>query len=455
MFKGCNEILGLFLDDSKLETMCLKKQGGKWRTASLPKPLGESPRSPQEQLRGLLKTIHPAKRRRICLGLSRKLFFLREIDFPQLSPEDATESVRMSIGLHVHLKPEEIYFDQWAFVRDGHTKVLLAYVPRSVLEPLFEIIKDTGHNKSELYACPASLGLDIFLRESAHASFPSLSVGIQGKDMVVSLHGTECWEGSHLLDTGNPGDVAGKLLELSDYLPRPFREHARSPDFFIGFSEKDALELRSKDPCRLLRDMEYLCHSVKGFNWGLATACLGLSSYPEISFQEEPRKRPFRLKISMFQMAAALTAAVILWTTGGLVLETVKASRILKQQEIQIQALDKRIEPLRISQKRLEEIEKQINDLNDFKSEYPSALSILKELAELTPDNTWIKSLRLRKNKLRISAEGASAVETMARWRKSPLFSNVKLISPVTKDRYQRERFSVEILIKSIGGTDK
>jgi len=37
----------------------------------------------------------------------------------------------------------------------------------------------------------------------------------------------------------------------------------------------------------------------------------------------------------------------------------------------------------------------------------------------------------------------------MGKWRENPLFSEVKLISPVTKDRQQRERFSVEIkLIK-------
>ncbi len=455
MFKGCNEILGLFLDDSRLEIVCLRKRGGRWRTASLSHSLVEPQRSPQEQLKGLLKTIRPSKRRRICLGLSRKLLFLREIDFPQLSPEDATESVRMSIDLHVHLKPEEIYFDQWAFTRNGHTKILLAYVPRSVLDPLFEIIKDTDHNKSELYACPASLGLDIFLRKSSHASFPSLCVGIQGDDVIVSLHGTECWEGSHLLGTGAVEDIEKKLLELSAYLPQAFREHAHSPDYFIGLSKKDAPKLNPRDPCRHPGAMEQLCSPEKGFSWGLATACLGLSSYPALSFQEEPRKRPFRLRISIFQMAAALAAAFILWTTGGLILKNTESSRILKQQAAKIQVLDKRMGPLRVSQKRLEDIKKQINDLNEFKREYPSVLFILDELAKLTPDDTWIKSLRLRKNRLRISAEGTSAVETMAKWRKCPLFSDVKLVSPVTKDRYQHERFSVEILVKSIGGKGK
>ncbi|MBW2164225.1 MAG: hypothetical protein JRF43_07250 [Deltaproteobacteria bacterium] len=37
----------------------------------------------------------------------------------------------------------------------------------------------------------------------------------------------------------------------------------------------------------------------------------------------------------------------------------------------------------------------------------------------------------------------------MGKWRQSPLFSEVKLISPVTKDRQQRERFTVEMKLAS------
>jgi len=98
----------------------------------------------------------------------------------------------------------------------------------------------------------------------------------------------------------------------------------------------------------------------------------------------------------------------------------------------------------------LEQIENQLKDLGEFRVERPPELKVLKAVAELTPPQTWIKNFNLKKDRLKVTAEGGSAVKTMGKWRQSPLFLEVKLISPVTKDRQQRERFTVEM--KLAGG---
>jgi hypothetical protein len=99
--------------------------------------------------------------------------------------------------------------------------------------------------------------------------------------------------------------------------------------------------------------------------------------------------------------------------------------------------------------KQLEQIDNRLKDLRDFRSEKPSELKVLKAIAELTPPQTWIKNFNIKNGKLKVSAEGGSAVETIGKWRQSPFFSEVKLISPVTKDRQGRERFTVEMKLIS------
>ncbi|MCK4426285.1 MAG: hypothetical protein KAV69_06010, partial [Deltaproteobacteria bacterium] len=111
------EILGIYLDESKLDVFCLKGQLGKWSSVELPYTFDDTGRSLAEQVKGVLQAIRPSRRRTICLALPRKNLFLRKLSFPQLEPDEAANAVRMGIGLHIHLKPDEIYHDQWAFKR--------------------------------------------------------------------------------------------------------------------------------------------------------------------------------------------------------------------------------------------------------------------------------------------------------------------------------------------------
>ncbi|NOR04997.1 MAG: hypothetical protein GQ575_01655, partial [Deltaproteobacteria bacterium] len=189
------EITGIYLDESKLDVFCLKGRLGKWSSVQLPYTFDDTGRSLAEQVKGVLNAIHPSRRRRICLALPRKNLFLRELSFPQLEPEEAVNAVRMGIGLHIHLKPDEIYHDQWAFKRGDETVVLLAYIPRSFLDPVLRVVRETGHGKSLGPISPATLGLDILLRSSAEASLPCVSLGRQGDGWIVSLHGVYGWEG--------------------------------------------------------------------------------------------------------------------------------------------------------------------------------------------------------------------------------------------------------------------
>ena len=113
-----------------------------------------------------------------------------------------------------------------------------------------------------------------------------------------------------------------------------------------------------------------------------------------------------------------------------------------------ISVLEKKYGPLKAKNEELQKIRTLKGDLEAFLKERPGLLDILRELAEKTPENAWIKYLTLRNNKLRISAEGGYAVQTMEAWRKSRLFSQVKLASSVTKDRNGQERYTVELNFK-------
>jgi len=192
-----------------------------------------------------------------------------------------------------------------------------------------------------------------------------------------------------------------------------------------------------------------ICGQEGKVTWGLCAASLGLSSYPAISFQEGIRRKPFRLRVKPYQFMVGAAAAAMISVSGFQGLQLQQRAHSVHKMEQEVKELQKRLSPMLNTQKQLEQIESQLKDLEDFKVEKPSELKVLKAVAELMPPETWIKSFNIRNDKLKVTAEGGSAVKTMGNWRRSPLFSEVKLISSVTKDRQQRERFTVEMKLAS------
>jgi hypothetical protein len=447
------EIVGIYLDESRLDVFCLKKQLGKWFSVELPYAFDDTGRSLAEQVKGVLQAIRPSRRRRICLAIPRKNLFLRELSFPQLELDEAANAVRMGIGLHIHLKPDEIYHDQWAFKRGDETVVLLAYIPRSFLDPILRAVRETGHGKSLGPISPATLGLDILLRSSAEASLPCVSLDRQGDGWIVSLHGVYGWEGSHSVSISGEEDVPMGLQKLAQHLPSPFSRIAMSPVYAVGCPDAAILDPSPKDPCNAIKDLANICGQEGKVTWGLCAASLGLSSYPAISFQEGVRCKPFLLRVKPYQFVVGAAAAAMILVTGFQGLQLQQRVHSVHKMEQEVEELQERLSPMLDIQKQLEQIENQLKDLRDFRTEKPSELKVLKAIAELTPSETWIKSLNIEKDRLKVTAEGGSAVKTMGKWRQCPLFSEVKLISPVTKDRQQRERFSVEMeLVSGQGG---
>ncbi|NPA94832.1 MAG: PilN domain-containing protein, partial [Thermodesulfobacteria bacterium] len=166
-------------------------------------------------------------------------------------------------------------------------------------------------------------------------------------------------------------------------------------------------------------------------------------------FQQRPRKKPLYLRINAFQWVLVGLVLILALYTGGQYLALRRVTSQYDKNQAIIKRLEVRFAPLKAKLERLHRLQALEKDMLDFLRERPALLEILRELAQRTPKDAWIKYFTLKNNVLRVSAEGGSAVNTMESWRKSRLFSSVKLASPVTKDRQGRERYTVELIIRS------
>ncbi len=435
----CKEITGIHLGENSLEYANLKRTLKGWIRHEPVLYTEISGRTGLERLQSLLANLKPKKTRRICITLPRSRYFLRELSFPGLNQQEAENSVRIAVGMHCHLPKDQIYFDIWPLERNGVTTILLAYVKRSILDPILEILRQTKHGKSLYCISPSGLAADLFLRSSRQVKFPALSFQQEEKTLVLNLHGRREWEGSHLIRTEDETLLPENILAL---LPENFRGITQA--FQLGNMENIPPGVALQDPCTSMEEFKAIC-GMAGINKGLTACFAGTVSYPQISFQDRPRQRPILLRINTFQWAAALVAIVLLLLTGIRLFNLYNISSLVSSNREIVARLEKQYLPLKQVSDKIEKIKKLEKDIKDFVQEGPPVLEILRELADRTPLDSWIRSCTIRGSVVRVSAEGGSAVETMEAWRKSPLFSNVKLVSPVTKNRKQQERYTVEL----------
>jgi general secretion pathway protein L len=83
----------------------------------------------------------------------------------------------------------------------------------------------------------------------------------------------------------------------------------------------------------------------------------------------------------------------------------------------------------------------------------PAATTLLAEVTERLPDDTWLVQLRLLGNALILSGFSPAAAALIAELEESPLLSEVRFGSPVTADpRVGNERFNISADVATIPG---
>ncbi len=465
MFKHPKRITGIYLGQPAIDVVSISRgKGSLWQVEKSTSFHPDGSKSISEQVRLFLSKLKRDRGRRITLAVPRDRIFFRELEFPHLTSDEAVSAVRMGIELHAHLKKDEIYYDVREILpidTSGNSmdasrsvRLLIAYVERSFLEPVLKAVSETGHRRSLGCISPLSCGIDGLLRNGGEGIFPCTVLSRQEDEIVISLHSSRGWEGSHSVSLFSSAGIEHRLQDMARLYPEPFRQLIKAPAFRIGEFHLPELPEQPEDPCGTIKALAEMCGET-GMSMGLCAAGIGLKSFPEISFQDAPRKKPFRIRINFFQIIVIAIAAVVLAVSGMGISRTLKLSAEADDLKEKITGLEKRLAPFVEMSNRLEDLQGKQKALSDFTRETPDILNVLRDIATLTPEDTWIRNFSLSKGKIRISAEGKSATACVSSLRKSPQFSQVKLVSSVTKTKNNKERFSLEIISRTAGGGGK
>lgn len=166
---------------------------------------------------------------------------------------------------------------------------------------------------------------------------------------------------------------------------------------------------------------------------------------------ERPVKNKIVQTISWLLSAllAILVVAVLVfpvWYEGQKVDE-------LKQQ---IKALSEDAQFVQEQQLEIDQIIDETEQLNKVKTESPATLELINSLSQLISNDTWLTQFQFKDGRIQIQGQSPTAELLIGVLEKSPLFSNVRFVSPLTQDkRTGLERFQISMEASKKGEADE
>ena len=122
----------------------------------------------------------------------------------------------------------------------------------------------------------------------------------------------------------------------------------------------------------------------------------------------------------------------------------------------QIKQLKKDTEFVQSRQLEIDQSVDETEQLNQVKKNTPALLEIINTLSHLIKNDTWMTHLQFRQGRLQIQGQSPTAEALIGVLEASPLFSNVRFVSPLTKDkRTGFERFQISINVNTKGDADE
>ncbi|SPF51697.1 Fimbrial assembly family protein [Syntrophobacter sp. SbD1] len=162
------------------------------------------------------------------------------------------------------------------------------------------------------------------------------------------------------------------------------------------------------------------------------------------TFDSEILLKPWQIP----RIAAPLAALILVFGLYGLYQSHSSENMVQtsKRIKVEINQLETRWKPIEELQTRIKKFEEDQKTLTEFNHEDYQLLELMSFLTQLTPDDTSLNYLSLRKGQLILRGESKSALKYQAELSKTEGLTDVKFASPVTRaPENDMERFNVQL----------
>ena len=399
-----------------------------------------------------------ASKVKISFGIPKAWSVIKTAVFPASVRENLSDVISYELDRITPFSPGDAFFDYRILTEDaGKMTVMVAAAKVDVIQPYIEALGKRGITVSRITV--NLLGIETLCRYMK-----------QPQDMIFAEIKKDGYEGALIINSAVDGTFAGSftndddpvksdaLLKEITHFADTVKKGGKSPQILVLLKDKNSslretLRLRSNLQIALLNETDTgikYAEPLKTVPYAAVGGALD-ALWPAADALNLLRRGVHPKK----KQPKVLTMLLILLLLAMWILYLISPLRI---EEKRLQEIDRQISLRKDEVKKTEALKKETESLahniatiNDFKHNRVLSLNILKELTTLLPKNAWLTRTRITDKTVEIEGYSASATGLLPKLETSSYFKKAEFASPTFRDaRMNADRFNIKMEIEGI-----
>ncbi len=378
---------------------------------------------------------------------------MREIVFPRTVRENLRGTLRYEMEKYVPFSADDVSFDSQVISEDKDAEkinVLLAVLKKTELDPWVQLSDRLDVGFSGITIAAAGV-VNYFCHQYPDVDGPVILIHVKedGLDLIhVRDHALVYARNIRFPDPQT--DIFPLAATQLEQTGRTFCPDAEKIRFKVyGDKNAPALEAHLTDLSRF----EPVGGAPKdpGLSDGDAVTAVGLALK---GMQKAPvwlefmpadrRRRPDRRGvILMFILCVALVLSGAAWAGNHYLTRRATLARL----DQEIARLQSAAEVVRKKEAEIEQMRANLNFLSGLRPGNRFVLDVMRELTERIPENAWLREFRLNNDTVTLTGQADSASALIPLLEDSPLFTDVKFLTTIRKDRDGKEVFRIGLTL--------
>ncbi len=397
----------------------------------------------------------------VILVIPKSWTIIKTTELPLSVMDNLSDVISYELDRLTPLAADRSYFDFQIIGRDeNHLQIMIAAVNRDILKPYVEALREKKISLSRITISTSAFGtLSDYAQGSGNVIFALVDNGEYEGGLIREHRWHASFTGKFASkdEQANIRMIAGEINSLVDgmnkkkeqtsvilnwQLPEncdaPLRENIHAK---ISFIRKIDLKVHSLNRGNL-QEMPYLA-----IGGTLEHLCPGSAKMNLLDQGRHPQAKT-AMSFTLF-LLVILVALGLFWVISPLQIEEWKMEAIDRE----IASHKENVKKVEMVKKDLQNMEKELTSIREFKSTRPLVLNLLKEVTKILPKNTWLTRIRITDSVVEIEGYAASATEIVPKLEMSEYFKKVEFASSTSRDtRLNADRFTIKMEIEGLPG---
>lgn len=399
-----------------------------------------------------------AARADVLLSIPKAWAIVKTVEFPAAVKENLSNVISYELDRITPFSADDTLYDFRILSENEEKLTILAVAAKdNLIRPYLEALKDKGITASPLIVNLSGIAA-LFRHMDRKADSVFLEIKPDGYEGALFLNGTVMnpFSGSFSTEDENSrsNSIASEISSLTDYA----KNQGRTPQVILLFRDKspslkEMIKAKAGQPVTMLNETDIRIR-IPGDYADVPYAAVGgvlESLWPhreglDLLSKGYHKKAKAPLALT-FILVLAILVMWILYLIAPLRVEEKRLEEIDRQIALRKEEV-KKVESLK---KELATLEKEIFTIADFKERRPLALNILRELTAILPKTAWLSRLRITETTVEIEGYAASATGILSKLEASLYFQKAEFASPTFRDtRMNSDRFNIKMELEGI-----